>query len=70
VKIEGGMGWMGTGNVLEKALHQASGGLVGKLKDLVYAPVPAGPCALGHGMTTDSVPAAAHASNRNPGQGG
>jgi hypothetical protein len=47
----GGLGWQGTGNVLEKALDQASGQLVAKLKQAVYGPSDA-PQALGHGMTT------------------
>jgi len=53
---EQGEGWMGTGNILEKALDQAHGGLIEKLKALKYgAPgtVPGNaPMALAHGMTT------------------
>ena len=52
---EEGMGWQGTGNVLEKMLDQATGKLVEKLKALVYAEQPSGPMALGHGMTTDDL---------------
>jgi hypothetical protein len=48
---EHGLGWQGTGNVLEKALDQASGNLVKKLKMLKYAPGTT-PMALAHGMTT------------------
>jgi len=47
----GGLGWQGAGNVLEKALDQASGGLVAKLKKAVYEPSGV-PMALGQGMTT------------------
>ena len=55
----GGLGWQGTGNVLEKALDQASGHLVEKLKMLKYAPGNT-PLALAHGMTTADL-AGAHA---------
>jgi GNAT superfamily N-acetyltransferase len=48
---EHGLGWQGTGNVLEKALDQAHGGLIEKLKALKYAPGKE-PMALAHGMTT------------------
>lgn len=48
----GGMGWQGTGNVLEKALDQASGALVGKLKQVIYGPGDGHPQALAQGMTT------------------
>jgi hypothetical protein len=54
---ETGLGWQGTGNVLEKALDQAHGGLVEKLKALKYNHqngVYHGPLALGHGLTTQS----------------
>ena len=49
---ETGLGWQGTANVLEKALSQAHGDLVGKLKALKYGPPDDHPSALGHGMTT------------------
>jgi hypothetical protein len=49
---ETGLGWQGTANVLEKALDQASGDLVSKLKQLKYGPADHAPVALGHGMTT------------------
>jgi hypothetical protein len=49
-----GLGWQGTGNVLEKALDQASGDLVGKLKAAVYDGEQ-GPQALGHGETTATI---------------
>ena len=49
-----GLGWQGTGNVLEKALDQASGDLVGKLKAAVYGQE-TGPQALGHGETTATI---------------
>ena len=48
----GGLGWQGAGNVLEKALDQASGQLVGKLKAVIYGSADHAPVALGHGMTT------------------
>jgi len=51
---ETGMGWLGVGNVLEKALDQASGDLVGKLKAAVYGQE-TGPQALGHGETTATI---------------
>ena len=53
----GGLGWQGTGNVLEKALDQASGKLVEKLKQLKYGPADHAPVALGHGMTTANLDA-------------
>jgi hypothetical protein len=51
----GGLGWQGTGNVLEKALDQASGALVGKLKAVIYGPDDGHPHALAQGMTTADV---------------
>jgi ribosomal protein S18 acetylase RimI-like enzyme len=56
----GGAGWQGTGNVLEKALDQASGNLVGKLKQVMFGPPDGHPSALGQGMTTADL-AGAHA---------
>ena len=51
----GGLGWQGTGNVLEKALDQASGALVGKLKAVIYGPDDGHPHALAQGLTTADV---------------